>query len=205
MLENFLGMYRAHLKDEEIFFEYVGQEGDSLIVRLSDNVENNYRVVLVPESKLEAYFIGDHDGDRLTMIDEEAPSDALRPQITVYSYSPKKGYRKYEKCVPYGATALDFAFIISPALGVTVKRAQIHKWKGVETLPFVEEDHKYPPGTVLSEGDVVYFDADYDHDGEKLVYSKVNVSFDSMLEVNTQYGKNCLIHHFKARYGTKTE
>lgn len=205
MLENFLGMYRAHLKDEEIFFEYVGQEGDSLIVRLSDNVENNYRVVLVPESKLEAYFIGDHDGDRLTMIDEEAPSDALRPQITVYSYSPKKGYRKYEKCVPYGATALDFAFIISPALGVTVKRAQIHKWKGVETLPFIEEDHKYPPGTVLSEGDVVYFDADYEHDGEQLVYSKVNVSFDSMLEVNTQYGKNCLIHHFKARFGTKTE
>ena len=205
MLENFLSMYRAHLKDEEIFFEYVGQEGDSLIVRLSDNVENNYRVVLVPESKLEAYFIGDHDGDRLTMIDEEAPSDALRPQITVYSYSPKKGYRKYEKCVPYGATALDFAFIISPALGVTVKRAQIHKWKGDDTLPFVDEDHKYPPGTVLSEGDVVYFDADYEHDGEKLVYSKVNVGFDSMLEVNTQHGKNCLIHYFKARFGTKTE
>lgn len=200
MLENFLAMYRAHLKNEEIFFEYVGQDGDCLIVRLSDQVENNYRIVLVPESKLESYFIGNHDGDRLTMINEEAPSDALRPQITVYSYSPKKGYRKYEKCVPYGATALDFAFIISPALGVTVKSARIHKWKGVDTLPFVEGDHKYPAGTILSEGDVVHFDADYEHDGEKLVFSKANVTFDSLLEVNTQYGKNCLIHHFKAKY-----
>ena len=203
MLENFLGMYRAHLKDEEIFFEYVGQEGDSLIVRLSDNVENNYRVVLVPESKLEAYFIGDHDGDRLTMIDEEAPSDALRPQITVYSYSPKKGYRKHEKCVPYGATALDFAFIVHKELGITVKSARIHKWKGADTPPFLEEDHKYPLGTVLSEDDVVYFDADYEREGKVLVYSKDNVKFDALLDVNTQYGKTCLIHHFKAKYEGK--
>ena len=205
MLENFLGMWRSHLREEGIFFEYVGQDGDSLIVRLSDSVENNYRIVLIPESKLESYFIGDHEGERLTMIDEEAPSDALRPQITVYSYSPKKGYRKHEKCVPYGATALDFAFIVHKELGITVKSARIHKWKGPDTPPFLEEDHKYPLGTVLSEDDVVYFDADYEREGEVLIYSKPNVSFDSMLDVNTQYGKTCLIHHFKAKYEKKEQ
>lgn len=205
MLAKFVAVYHAHLKQEGIFFEYVGQEGDSLIVRLSDSVENNYRIVLIPESKLESYFIGDHEGERLTMIDEEAPSDALRPQITVYSYSPKKGYRKYEKCVPYGATALDFAFIVNRELGVTVKSARIHKWKGTDTLPFLEEDHKYPLGTILSEDDVVYFDADYEREGKVLIYSKPNVNFDSMLDVNTQYGKNCLIHHFKAKYESKEQ
>lgn len=203
MLESFLAMHRGHLKPEGIFFEYVGQEGDGLILRLSDSVENNYRVVLVPETRLEAYFIGDHDGERLTMINEEAPSDALRPQITVYSYSPQKGYRKYEKCVPYGATALDFAFIIHRELGVTVKSAYIHKWRDGDTIPFAAGDHKYPLGTILSEDDVVYFDADYERKGKELVYSKSNVTFDSMLEVNTQYGKTCLIHHFKAKYEDK--
>lgn len=200
MLENFIAIYRTHLKGKGIFFEYIGQEGDSLLIRLSDSVENNYRIVLIPESKLESYFIGNHDGERLTMINEEAPSDALRPQITVYSYSPKKGYRKHEKCVPYGATALDFAFIVHKDLGITVKSAWIHKWKGVDTLPFQKEDHKYPLGTVLSEDDVVYFDADYEREGKVLLYSKDNVKFDALLDVNTQYGKTCLIHHFKAKY-----
>ena len=204
MLEKFLAIYCEHLKDGGIFIEYVGREGDSLIVRLSDRLENNYRVVLIPESRLEACFIGDYAGERLTMIDEEAPSDALRSQITVYSYSAKKEkYRKHEKCVPYGATALDFAFLVNKELGLTVKSARIHKWRGDDTTKFTEQDYKYPPGTVLSDGDVVYFEADYEHDGEALIYSKPNVTFDSMLDVNTQYGKTCLIHYFKAKYEGK--
>ncbi len=206
MLEHFLGMYRAHLKDEEIFFEYVGQEKDAVIVRLSDKFENNYRIVLVPESKLEAYFIGNPDGERLTMIDEEAPGDALRPQITVYSYSPKKGYRKYAKCVPYGATALDFAFIISPALAVTVNSAHIHKWKGeAATPPFAENDYAYPLRTILSDGDVVHFDADYYPriPGEESDETKVSIphaTIDWFADVNTERGKNCLIRYFKDKY-----
>ena len=203
MLPKFLAIYRDHLQQEDIFFEYMDHDADSLIVRLSDHVENNYRFVLIPESRLEAYFIGDHDGDRLTMISEEAPGDALKSQITVYSYSPKKGYRKYEKCVPSDATALDFAFIISPALGITVKSAWIHKWNNEAPPQFAPADYKYPCATVLSEGDVVYFDADYEHDGEKLVYSKANVDFDSLRDVNTQHGRNCLINYFKAEYGSK--
>ena len=205
MLQHFLSMYRTHLKDEEIFFEYVGQEKEALIVRLSDKFENNYRIVIIPESKLETYFIGNPDGDRLTMIDEEAPGDALRPQITVYSYSPKKGYRKYAKCVPYGATALDFAFIISPALAVTVNNAQIHKWKGTATNPFTEDDYSYPLRTVLSDGDVVHFNADYypripgeESDDQKI--SIPHATIDWFSDINTERAKNCLIRYFKDKY-----
>lgn len=201
MLANFIAIYRAHLRDKGIYFEHVGKDGDCLCIRLRDNVENNYRVVLVPETKLEAYFIGDRQDGRLTMVHETAPSDALRPQITVYSYSPrKKKFRKHEKCVPYGATALDFAFIVHKELGVTVKSAWIHKWKGADTPPFREEDYKYPLSTILSEDDVVCFDADYERAGEIVIYSKSNVDFDSLLDVNTQYGKSCLIEHFKKEY-----
>lgn len=207
MLEHFLDMYRKHLKDE-LFFEYVGRDTEAVIIRLSDMFENNYRIVIVPESRLEAYFIGDPDGERLTMIDEEAPGDALRPQITVYSYSSKKGYRKYAKCVPYGATALDFAFIISPALAVTVNSARIHKWKGAETNPFTDEDYAYPLRTVLSDGDVVNFDADYhpkpaegEPDSGKI--SIPHATIDWFADVNTERGKNCLIRYFKDKYPEK--
>lgn len=207
MLQHFLSMYRSHLKNEEIFFEYLGQEKEAIIVRLSDKFENNYRIVIVPESKLESYFIGNPDGERLTMIDEEAPGDALRPQITVYSYSPKKGYRKYAKCVPYGATALDFAFIISPALAVTVNSAQIHKWKGTATNPFTEDDYSYPLRTVLSDGDVVHFNADYYPriPGEEAENQKVSIphaTIDWFSDVNTERAKNCLIRYFKDKYSS---
>lgn len=205
ILEHFLRMYRTHLKEEEIFFEYIGQEKDAVIVRLSDKFENNYRIILVPESKLEVYFIGDSNGERLTMIDEEAPGDALRPQITVYSYSPQKGYRKYAKCIPYGATALDFAFIISPALAVTVNSVKIHKWKGDATNLFAEDDYAYPLRTVLSDGDVVHFNADYYPrvPGEESADAKVSVphaTIDWFSYVNTERGKNCLIRYFKDKY-----
>ena len=203
MLAKFFAVYQKYLRQRGIFFEYVGRDREGIVVRLSDSVENNYRIVLIQESKLEAYFIGDSNGERLTMINEEAPSDALRPQITVYSYSPKKGYRKYEKCVPYGATALDFAFIIHRELGLAAKSARIHKWRGADRCPFTADDHPYPLGTIISEGDVVYFNADYEREKKKLIYFKENVKIDSMLLVNTQYGKNCLIHHFKEKYESK--
>lgn len=205
MLAHFLEMYRSGLKKKEIFFEYIGQDKDAVIVRLTDKYENNYRIVLVPESGLESYFIGDPDGERLTMIDEEAPGDALRPQITVYSYSPQKGYRAYTKCVPYGATALDFAFIISPALAVTVNSARIHKMKDTDTNPFTDDDYPYPLRTVLSDGDVVNFHADYhpkiaDREPEAGKVSIPHATIDWFSYVNTELAKNCLIRYFKDKY-----
>ena len=49
----------------------------------------------------------------------------------------------------------------------------------------------------------MYFNADYEREKKKLIYFKENVKIDSMLLVNTQYGKNCLIHHFKEKYESK--
>ena len=203
MLKAFLELYGRHLKPQGIFLQYVGRDRDSLILRLTDRYENNYRLILVADSGLEAYFIGNPQGERLTMIDEEAPGDALRPQITVYSYSPRKGYRKYSRCVPFGATALDFAFIINPDLACTVKDARIHTWKPDCPPPeFSEEDYKYPLKTELNDGDVVHFDADYapklptDPEEQNSV-SVHHATIDWFAQINTEYAKMCLIRYFK--------
>ena len=129
MVAHFLALYRAHLRDAGLFLTYVCHDATSVVMRLTDQYENNYRIVLVLDFQLEEYFIGNPRGERLTMINEEAPGDALRQQITVFSYSPRKGYREYTRRVPFGATALDFAFIIKPELAYTVKSAWIHNWK----------------------------------------------------------------------------
>ena len=123
----------------------------------------------------------------------------------MYSYSAKKGYRKYAKCVPYGATALDFAFIVSPAMAVTVKSAQIHKWKEGVAHPFTEDDYSYPLRTVLSDGDVVHFHADYHPriPGEEYDEQKVSIAhatIDWFSDINTERAKNCLIRYFKDKY-----
>ena len=207
LLEHFVEMYRRNLKAQDIYMEYVGMEQEAHVIRLSDLYDNNYRVVLVNESRLEAYFIGDPKGERLTMIDEEAPGDALRPKITVWSYTPDKGYRRHSKRVPYGATALDFAFIINYSLALTVKSARIHTWAGEDTKPFTDSDYAYPLRTVLNEGDVVFFEADYHPKAEidgQLVWDgmeNVNVAkMDWFSQINTDHAKNCLIRYFNEKY-----
>ena len=203
-LSAFLALHRAWLRPEGISLEYRGQEDNTLFLRLTDRYENNYRIVLVPDSELEAYFIGDPRGEKLTMIDEEAPGDALRPQMTVYSYSPGRGIKKHEKCVPYGATALDFAFIVSKAMAGTVKGAWIHQHRQGEPMPpFREDDYEFPLKTVLNEGDVVYFDADYvPGDGQGSIH---HASIDWFAEINTEYAKMCLIRYFKEKMRKQTD
>lgn len=206
MIEYFVSFFRKNLKPSGMFLEYVTEDQNIAYFRLTDQFENNYRIVLIPESQLESYFIGNPDGDRLTMIDDDSPGDALRPKITVYSYSPKKGYTPYHKSVPYGATALDFAFIIKPELAYTVKRAQIRTWKsGEQAVPFTEEDHYYPIGTTLNDGDVVYFDADYppnpqsadQTDGSNDPKDIGNVKIDWFGQINTEYAKKRLIQYYE--------
>lgn len=193
----FLKLFRDYLQPEGTFLEYLRQEGNAQILRLTDKFENNYRIVLIPDSGLEAYFIGDPDGEKLTMIDEEAPGDALRQKITVYTYCPQKGYRKHEKRVPYGATALDLAFAVSKSLAVTVKAAWIHQHRAGEDMPvFSPEDYRFPLWTVLNEGDVVYFDADY-ASGRSDGGSINHASIEWFAEINTEYAKMCLIRYFK--------
>lgn len=201
VLKHFIDFHRKHLRSNGIFLEYVGTDRNAMTLRLTDDLENNYRLILVPETKLEAFFIGSPEHGQLTMINEESPSDALRPQITVYSYSPQKGYRKYDN-VPYGSTALDFAFIIGSALALTVKNARIHKWNGAKTPKFTGEDYAYPLHTKLADQDVVHFDADYFparpgvHSDRESVY---HATIDWFGYVTTQHGTNSLIHYFKGK------
>lgn len=206
MIEHFISFFRTNLKPAGMFLEYVTENQNAVYFRLTDQFENNYRIVLIPESQLESYFIGNADGDRLTMIDDDSPSDALRPKITVYSYSPRKGYTKYHKRVPYGATALDFAFIIKPELAYTVKRAQIRTWESEQqTVPFTKADHYYPLWTTLNDGDVVYFDADYPPNAQSTDLSNEpndptdigNVKIDWFGQINTEYAKKRLIEYYE--------
>ena len=120
--------------------------------------DNNFRVVIVPKDCLEAYFIGDPKGTPLTLVNDETITDALRQQMTVFSYSDYKGIRECK--LPRNATALDFTFVVSEALALTVKNAYIQKYTG-GTVIFSKADHLYPLKTILNEGDVVYFDVDY--------------------------------------------
>ena len=204
MVHQFLTQFATPLRDAGIFYEIAYLERETAALRLTDSLGNRYRIVLIPEARLEAYFIGDANGDRLTMIDEEAPCDALRPQMTVYTYSVQKGYKKYEKCVPQGATALDFAFIVSPTLAHTTKGAWIHTWQGESaTAPFTAADHCYPMGTVLNDGDVVHFDADYvPHVPTSCIYHTTIDRFD---DINTEYARKCLIRYFKDRFPVQSE
>lgn len=194
MFADYVRFHQTYLDNENVFFEYVGADDCAIVLRLTDKYENNYRLILVPEEQLENYFIGNPNDNRLTMINEEAPADALRPQITIYTYTDQKGYKEFKNCVPQGATALDFAFIVKPMLALTVKSAKIHTWKGSETAPFTENDYAYPLRTILSDGDVVHFDADYSRDHDHDVN---HATIDWFADINTEYAKHCLIKYLR--------
>ena len=103
--------------------------------------------------------------------------------------------------MPFGATALDFAFIINPDLACTVKDARIHTWKqGCPPPEFKEDDYKYPLKTELNDGDVVHFDADYAPKRPEDTDSGASVrhaTIDWFAQINTEYAKMCLIRYFK--------
>lgn len=195
MLSDFIRFFDKHLKSEQMFFKYLGEEQYVIRVVVTDRYENNYLFVIVPEENLETYFIGDPNGEPLTMIDEWSIADALRPKITVYACSNYKPIRKFEAVVPQGATALDFAFLVSPALAQTVKHAKIKKWTGTG-VSFSEDDYNYPLRTILEDGDVVQFDADY-NPGRNLFIPHATITW--FKYINTELARNELIDYFKNR------
>ena len=104
-----------------------------------------------------------------------------------------------------GATALDFAFIVSPALAVTVKSARIHQWNEENHPVFKDEDYAYPLQTILSDGDVVNFEADYypripGQEADEQKTSKANATFNWFAHINTECAKNYLIRYFLDKY-----
>lgn len=192
ILSRFLAFYQAYLRPHRLFFEYDHEEGAIQVVCLSDQYDNNYRVVLVPQKGLEAYLIGDPADEPLTLISDDSTRDALRPKMTVYAYSHYKGLRACT--VPRGATALDFAFIVNQTLALTVRGAYIKKWTG-EKMSFSEKDVRFPLKTILEDDDVVHFDADYAPHAKRVVN---HAAIEWFSYVNTEHARNRLIDYFKA-------
>lgn len=201
MFSDFVCFHQRFLRDYGVFFEYLGEIDSAISVRLTDKYENNYRLLIIPEEKLDEFFIGSSEIARLTLPSMESTSDAIRPQITAYSYTPKVGYRMFAKCVPQGATALDFAFLINKEMALAAKTARIHTWSGNGSAPFTEEDYHYPLHTIINDGDVVYFDADYSKENQ-VINSIHHASIEWFAYINTDNAKNILIQYFRER-GTK--
>lgn len=204
ILAAFVKFHAEFLKQEHVFFEILNDTGDALQLKLTDFFENNYRLLIIPEQELEHYFIGNSNGEPLTMISEEAPTDALRQQITIYTYyqterdghGPEWRIREYRKCVPKGATALDFAFIASPSMAFTIKnQVKIRHWDKETMQPFSDSAPTYPLNTVLNDGDIVHFIADYSNKPEDI---QNHAEIDWFAYVNTEYAKRCLIWYFKS-------
>lgn len=196
ILPEFIDFFRTHLMPGGMFFEFMDEDEYAVRVKVTDAYENNYRLVLVRAADLEAYFIGNPSGAPLSLIDERSIADALRPKITVYAYSGYKPLRKFENIVPEGATALDFAFIVSPALAHTVKAVRIKKMRG-GTVTFTPDDYLYPKQTILNDNDVVYFDADYQ---PRIDLNIQHTAIEWFGCINTEYAKNELIDYFKKMY-----
>lgn len=196
ILPEFIDFFKKYLRPFGMFFEFMDEDEYALRVKVTDTYENNYRLVLIRAADLEAYFIGNPSGAPLSLIDERSIADALRPKITVYAYSGYKPLRKFENIVPEGATALDFAFIVSPTMAHTVKAARIKKMRG-GSVTFSPDDHLYPKQTILYDNDVVYFDADYQ---PRIDLNIQHTTIEWFGYINTEHAKNELIDYFKKIY-----
>lgn len=198
ILSLFISFFKKYLRPCGMFFEYIEEDKYTVKVKVTDKYENNYRFILILTSDLNAYFMGDPSGPRFGMIDggERSIADSLRRKITVYAYSDYKPLRKFENIVPEGATALDFAFIVSPALAHTVKAARIKKMQS-GGVSFSSEDFRYPRQTILENNDVVYFDADYQ---PRIGLNIKHTTIDWFGYINTEHAKNELIDYFKKLY-----
>ena len=195
----FIQMFRRSLQPKGSFLtcdsslDLTSTKGGVSFV-ITDEYENNYRVLLLPEDKLTDYFIGNLSGELLTMSGDESVGDAVREKITVYSYSDYAGVREYKKQLPKGATSLDFAFLIKPELALTVTDVQIKRYiKGREVL-FDEYDYAYPKKTVLNDGDIVHFLTEYSRDNKS---PTPRASLDWFEYINTELATHCLVEYFK--------
>lgn len=84
---------------------------------------------------------------------------------------------------------------------MAAKTARIHTWNGNGSAPFTEEDYHYPLHTIINDGDVVYFDADYSKENQ-VINSIHHASIEWFAYINTDNAKNILIQYFRER-GTK--
>lgn len=206
LLDNFVSFYTTWLKSKGLSFEYDYQNDSSdkqyIEILLVDNTENQYRIVIIPQSFLREYFIGNEKSARLTMIGERDGNDAVHDTITVYARGTevKNGERQRIKTrtMPKGSTALDFAFSLKPSMAFTAVDGHVHikKYAGDPLMVFSNEDYQYSLKTVLADGDVVKFDFDYD---PKTKTGTDHAQLEWFNYVNTINAREHLINYFKEK------
>ena len=100
----------------------------------------------------------------------------------------------HENRIPEGATALDAAFIINPTMAFAAQYVQIKKYMGEEMTGFSDKDYRYPLRTVIHDGDVIHFLADYDPAQKKTVN---HAELDWFRIVNTEEAREVLIKYYE--------
>lgn len=155
---------------------------------LTDLLENNYSIWLVPQDQIRAFYLG------MPIMNMEGTHsrqpEKLSNKMTVYSYNIKRGTKR-EHRVPLNITALDLAFEFQPKLAKCATKCYIRRDTG-----FSPNDNALPLSTVLGEGDIVSYIADYSGPND----CQYHVTFDSFLNVTTLRAKAALVDHFKTQF-----
>ena len=184
MVREYIAFHREFLSDN-LTVQYVGKEDHCVTFRLTDFVENNYLIRLIPQSELRSYYLGDRNTTHLTHCNR-----TNIPCITVYAMEDNE-CRKI--MIPADATALDLAFYVSPTDAVAVQSVRICQMTSKTPPVFNDTDHRYPLHTSLKENDVVAFDVALANSG----CHESCASIDWFALINTDYAKTCLIKYLK--------
>ena len=213
MLASFIGFHATYLKPHHILMEIdsAHETSISIAVTLTDSHENNYRVILIPDSYLEEYYIGDPHGAKLTVSDTSSLMDITSQKMTIYtSYSRYDAERdtlspasKRRDDVPIGSTALDFAFLCSSDMALTVTGVKIHSRYDSETDDYRnidfsgEDEYLFPLDTILRDGDIVHFETDRDYKDRSKRTNHACLDWFAFL--NTAHARQCLINYLKTK------
>lgn len=158
---------------------------------LTDFLENNYSIWLVPQNQIQAFYLG---SPLLNMeSDSSHRQNRLSNKMTVYSYNMRKSTKREHRVQP-GITALDLAFEFQPELAKCATGCRIRR----DTC-FSKNDRPLPLSTTLADGDIVSYIADYSGPND-LQY---HVTLDSFLDVTTTRAKIALVSHFKTQLQEK--
>lgn len=187
LLRTFLSFHRAHLRDF-LTVEYVRALPLGIQLRLTDPWENNYRLVLLPEGRVEDHFYGAGSKDLLHRCFVPADPDGKR--LTLYTYSEERGYRVHRDFLPEKASVLDLALRLDYHAALHVCDVSIWPWQTKPPVTRRQTDPDQPLGTLLRDGDVVCFTES----------EEITAKVDWFSQVHTEYSRRCLIHHFHQRY-----
>ncbi len=188
---SFFDLYCELLYEKDVMIQYPDPTFDGLCyhVILIDAYENKYSVRLVPSDKIEAFYLG------IPLIAARerniAKQKERQKKMRVHSYDIKKKRLRSFTISP-NATALDLAFEVHPTLALCSTACYIRKDNN-----FTSQDQVYRLSSMLNEGDVVTFIADYNSaEPERSIY---HAELDWFHFLTTTQAKDMLINYFKSK------